>query len=238
MARHATAVDPVALRGVDPVIVDLRDGDSFPAVRGASVRYSRFVGMMKFLLPAFAAALMGLVVVWPRLDPTATRFRVGYSEVAPADIENPQMVAARYTGVDSADRPFTVTADTATQVAADSPLVDLDTPQSDITLADGSWVTLSALAGMYNQNTHDLELRDEVNLFHDAGYEFHTSSAHIDLKRATAHGDAPVDGQGPFGHIRSQGFRVLERGKTVVFTGPARLVLQPRAADAFRGPVP
>jgi lipopolysaccharide export system protein LptC len=191
--------------------------------------------MMKFLLPAFAVVLMGLVVIWPKLDPGAARFRIGYSTIAPADIENPRMVAARFTGVDAADRPFTVTADTATQVAADSPLVDLDNPHADIVLANGSWVALSAPAGTYNETTHDLELRQQVNLFHDGGYEFHTASAHIDLKAGTAHGDVPVEGQGPFGHIASEGFRVLERGKTVVFTGRARLVTHPGGTSSLPG---
>jgi lipopolysaccharide export system protein LptC len=202
-------------------------------VRRASVRYSRFVGMMKFLLPAFAVVLIGLVVAWPQLDPGGGGFRVGYSAIGPADIENPRMVAARYTGIDAADRPFAVTADTATQIAADSPLVDLDNPQADVTLANGSWVALSALTGTYNQKTHDLELRQQVNLFHDAGYEFHTPSAHIDLKEASAHGDAPVEGQGPFGHITADGFRVLDRGKTVIFTGQARMVIHPGATGAL-----
>lgn len=205
---------------------------SSPAQR-VSVRYSQFVGAMKVFLPAIAVTLIALVVAWPHLQPGKERFRLGLAAVAPGDVENPRMVNPRFTGTHGL-RPFSVTAKTATQLGPDLGLIELERPQADLTLADGSWVALSSLAGTYNQETQDLELRNQVNLFHDAGYEFHTASAHIDLRNGIAYGDSPVTGQGPAGHLTSEGFRVLDRGKTTLFTGRARLVVYPGASGVER----
>lgn len=228
MGRETLATHDSRGREHRPVDRGRESGGQVSSAPRASVRYSRFVGAMKLLLPAVAAALIGLVIVWPQMQPGSTPLRLGVAAVAPADTENPRMVNARFTGTDGVDRPFTVTAEAATQLGPDSALVGLERPQADLTIADGSWVVLTSLTGTYNQETNDLELRDEVNLFHDAGYEFHTTSAHIDFRSGNAYGKAPVQGQGPFGLLNSEGFRVLDRGKTVIFTGPARLVIHPR----------
>ncbi len=196
------------------------------SARPVNVRYSRFVGAMKVLLPAIAVTLIGLVIAWPHLQPGNERFRLGFAAVAPGEVENPRMVNARFTGTDGV-RPFTVTALTVTQLGPNSGLIELERPQADLTLEDGSWVALSSLTGTYNQEAHDLELRDQVKLFHDAGYEFHTATAHIDLRNGIAYGDAPVAGQGPAGLLNSEGFRVLDHGRAILFTGRARLIIYP-----------
>ncbi len=72
-----------------------------------------------------------------------------------------------------------------------------------------------------------LHLDGEVDLFHDTGFEMHTPSATVDLKNGTAAGDQPVRGHGPTGALNAAGFRILDGGKRILFTGKARLVLSP-----------
>ena len=62
-------------------------------------------------------------------------------------------------------------------------------------------------------------------MFHDQGYEFQTATARVDLENSTASGDEPIDGQGPFGILKAQGFRVLESGERIFFVGPATLTV-------------
>ena len=97
-------------------------------------------------------------------------------------------------------------------------------------MTGGTWVALRSSTGTYNQTSKELDLRGDVNLFHDKGYEFQTARAHLSLRDGIAHGEDPVEGQGPFGHLTSAGFRITEHGKYVVFTGPAHLTLYPKAA--------
>lgn len=193
--------------------------------------YSRFANAMRFALPAVAAAIMVVVVAWPQLVEQPKRFSLGVSKVTINDSGGQQIVNARFTGTDRDDQPFTITADTASQPVKNPGIVDLAFPKADLAQKDGSWIALSAETGLYNKKSQVLDLKGGVNLFHDAGYELHTATARVELDRGVASGADPVSGQGPFGTLNSGGFRILDRGKRLIFTGKSRLVLYPAGKD-------
>lgn len=187
--------------------------------------YSRFVGAMKIVLPALAVGIVLLVLVWPRVMPDESRFRIGLSDLTPESADTLSMVNPRFQGRDRQDRPFSIVARKATQAAQNADTVKLDQPKADITLADGAWVALTARSGVYHRDTKTLDLNGNISLFHDRGFELRTTEAHIDLRTGNAHGDAPVQGQGPAGTLKAQGFRLENGGETIVFTGRSRLTM-------------
>lgn len=219
--------ETTAARAADQIAGHAKDPTHFDSARKASSRYTRFVYLMRFVLPAVALALVVLVIGWSQTEGGKTRFRLNFASVAPEGSNTLAMVKPRFTGIDGGERPYTVTANAANQVAVGSSLVDLDNPVADVTLGDGTWIALRSTEGTYDQETRELELRGDVNLFHDQGYEFQTSSAFLNLQDGKAYGRAPVQGQGPFGLLKSDGFQVAEHGKVVFFTGRAVLLLYP-----------
>jgi lipopolysaccharide export system protein LptC len=190
-------------------------------------RYSRFVGMAKRLLPLLAVGLLILVAVWPRLD---IHFD-GLSLVPKTDprlAHDLRMLHTRYSGVDRENRPFILTADAAEQLSNDiNDLIGLEGPKADMTTQRGGWFEADAYTGTYQPQSKVLDLFGEVALYSDRGDEFHSDSAQVDMAHNTAQGDERVTGQGPFGHIVADGFRMLDRGATIIFTGHANLVLEP-----------
>jgi len=192
--------------------------------KAPSPGYSRFVGLMRLLLPAIALALAGVVVAWPELYRGREGFRLSFAEIRPQD-DGLTMSNARYVGKDSNERPFMITAESAVQDVTDGKRVELRTLQADITLTDGTWVTLSADRGIYRQDTQRLELSGSVNIFSDRGFEFHTERARIDLAAGTAEGDDPVRGQGPFGLLEADGFRMTGMGRSILFPANVRLTI-------------
>jgi lipopolysaccharide export system protein LptC len=200
------------------------------AVPGAG--YSRFVALMKFVLPAVAAGLLLLVIAWPRLQPGVERLRLGIPKVDVSDASDFRMLNAHYSGIDRQNRPFTITAETARQMSGKDDLVALEAPKGDMTLQSGSWLAVTADTGTYQSHAQKLDLFGHVDLFHDRGYEFRTDSAYVDMAAGTAEGDKPVEGQGVFGTITAQGFRLIDRGATIVFTGKSHLVLEPHPGGA------
>lgn len=193
--------------------------------------YSRFVTLSKFLLPVAASILVALVVVWPRLQSDENRFRMGFTSLSLGGTEEPNMINPRYVGIDSDGRPFTVTADLARTVLKDGSIVELEFPKADLAFKDGSWLMLSSETGRYHRLSNILDLAGGVNLFHDSGLEFRTAKAQINLPKGLAHGTDPVQGQGPFGDIRSQGFRFLREDRVIHFTGKARLTIYPNSKE-------
>lgn len=196
--------------------------------------YSRFVSMSKLLLPVVAALLIGLIVVWPHVKAVEKQFRMGFASLDVDASEDPSLVNPRYTGANSEGRFFSITADLARTPPADKEVIDLEQPKADLTLEDGTWVVLTAESGIFYRDANTLDLIGNVNVFHDSGYEFSTASAQIDLKTGTASGAEPVEGQGPFGDLQAEGFRMTGKGNTIYFTGKATLFLHPGIGAGFK----
>src|SRR6185312_2078985 len=110
-------------------------------------------------------------------------------------------------------------ADVARQKPKLDGLITLERPKGDLTTASGSWLELSASTGLYQPQPQLLDLFGEVGLYQDKGNEFHSATAHVDMAAGTAEGDDPITGQGPFGNVTAEGFRILDRGDTIIFTG-------------------
>ena len=184
---------------------------------------------MKFVLPVLALGLVTLLVVWSQDKDQDKGFRLGASSLKVEDVAGQKLINARYTGIDSRDRPFTVTAENLSQADKDADLVDLKEPKADVVLTGSSWAALSAPTGQYSRKERILHLAGGVSLFHDGGYEFQTARAVIDIGNNAARGDDPVDGHGPFGILQASGFRVESGGERIHFTGRAKLVVYPGA---------
>ena len=189
--------------------------------------YSRFVQMMKVLLPVVAALLIILILVWPYLRSEDLRFRLSFAALTANQNEDPSMVNPRFLGIDKENKAYSITADLARNLAAGSSSVELEMPKADITLDDGTWLVLTAKSGIFRQAKKNLDLTGAVNLFHDSGYEFKTSKAVIDIQKGVASGSEAVRGHGPFGEMQGEGFRLFDKGKTIIFTGKSKLVFFP-----------
>lgn len=193
--------------------------------RGAE-RYSRLVSALKVALPTLAVVLLTLVVLWPQLsaDPDSAS-PLSYARLTAPQQKTQSMQKAEYHGFGKNGLPFTVSADQARENAPGSQLIDLSNPKADITLRSGAWVLLEADAGQYDQVGQTLVLEGAVNMFHDAGYEMHTSRLMIDISAGEATGPEPVTGRGPRGQIDGQGLRITGNGSVVTVTGKSRLLL-------------
>jgi len=184
---------------------------------------------MKIVLPAIALLLIVLIVAWPHLNVTDARFRIGFADMTVRVAEDPAMLNPRYVGSDKDNQPYSVTADIARRLAESAENIELDAPKADILLKDNTWLVLSANRGVYKREDEALDLLGSVILYHDSGYEFLTEKAKIDLEKSSAEGQDPIRGQGPFGTIEAEGFRMIDRGKTIFFTGKSRLEVYPGA---------
>lgn len=186
--------------------------------------YSRFVAGMKILLPFLALGLVALIVIWPRFKSDDT-FRIGFSSVRLSGSSEPGVDNARYIGTDENRQPYSITADLA-RIEPDG-MYSLEMPKADLTLEDGTWLVLTADTGRFRQGEQELELEGGVNLFHDTGYEIVTEELNVDLARNVAQSNMPVAGHGPFGELKSQGLKLIDKGRIIYFTGPAQLILYP-----------
>jgi lipopolysaccharide export system protein LptC len=189
-----------------------------------SDRYSRRVGALKVILPGAGFGLLAVALLWPNIVPPASTGRL-LPRIGADAVQRHEMAAPKFVGSDEKNRPFQVEAKSARLAHAKSDNVKLELPKASMTLESGNWVAVTAERGEFNQRTQLVTLDGDVNVFHDANYVFRTEHATIDSAARTAWGNKPISGTGPKGTIEAEGFRILDKGQTVLFTGKAKVVL-------------
>ena len=183
--------------------------------------------------------LLTLVAIWPRLGPLLESVRLAFPVIDLREARDLRMLNPRYAGVDRFNRPYVITAAIGRQVPNRDDLMSLEHPRAEMTLRRGALVVVTAATAIYQSQAELLDLFDDVNLVHENGTRFVTKTAHVDVSANTAEGHDPVSGRGPSGDIDAQGFRILDKGDTVIFTGKSNLLLKgskPSAQPAVSPP--
>jgi lipopolysaccharide export system protein LptC len=209
-----------------------------PRGRVGTDRYSRVVALLKRLLPVIGAALLLLVAAWPRLAPLIESVRLAASTIDLREARELKMIDPRYTGTDRLNRPYVVTAAVGRQAPDRSGLMSLEKPHAVMVVHGGAKVVLTAATGVYQSQAQLLDLFGDVTLTHQNGTRFVTQRAHANVAADTAEGDDPVAGHGPSGDIWGQGFRVLDKGDTILFTGRSHAILKGTGAGKPAAPPP
>lgn len=197
------------------------------AVESVNPGYSRFVSMMKVGLPIIALLLVVMVLAWPRLQTSSESFQLTFASIGEDEGGATGMLNARFVGTDADNRPYVITASTASQSNASGDVITLNMLQADMTLSSGTWVTMTADKGMYYRIADRLELVGPVDVFSDLGYEFHTGDTTIDLAASGAESRHAVSGQGPFGVLTARSFRFTDKGRRMFFDGDVKLTIDP-----------
>jgi lipopolysaccharide export system protein LptC len=226
---------------------------------------SNWLLALKIGLPLIAVVCVAYIVVWSRVQLRNNAINpIEATSNAAKPTSDVTVNKVKYDGVDSKNRPFSITAEAATQpdnstaqnananpapaaaasanqtqtqpaVPKPDSVVNLKQIVADMTMTDGAWVAVTADSGVYDRDSSVVDLSGNVTLFHDTGLQFQTDAAKVDLKNDTAQGDQPVEGQNPDGTLAAEGFQVLNDGRTVVFTGRAYMKIYPTSKPTTQG---
>jgi lipopolysaccharide export system protein LptC len=189
---------------------------------GGLARRRWFIITSKFLLPATAALLLASIALWPEFNRVTDHARLTFSSLH-VSVDGARVTNAHYNGMDERGRPYTVTASTATQRGADQ--IDLNTPNADMTLENGSWINVKSKQGVFMRKAQQLDLSDDVVLYRDDGTTMRTAVATVEMKAGAASGAAPTHVEGPFGTIDATGFTTVDKGAAIQFWGPVKVIL-------------
>jgi lipopolysaccharide export system protein LptC len=188
------------------------------------------VTRLRVVLPAASAFILLGLCIWPVLHRDKILSKA-LKQVPDIMIEN-----LNYAGTDSKNQPYSISAGKAIKPAGTTDLYDLERPQAEITLDNGSWVSGKSLFGRYDKENNHLWLGGDVQIFHDKGFQFTTDELQADLNERMAWGEKPVLIQGGFGEIRGLGFRLLDSGNVMVIKGPAKAYLNLHGSQASDKP--
>jgi lipopolysaccharide export system protein LptC len=185
-------------------------------------RRRHVIVLAKWVLPVVALALLGTIAAWPEVERIEAGARTAASRFS-GDVTAARVTDARYHSVDVHGRPYTVTATIALQDGPER--INLTMPKGDVTLQNGTWLMVKAKQGVFMQHRNLLDLSHDVTLYRDDGTTMLTQSASLDMVRGAAAGAEPVHAEGPFGTLDAAGFTATDKGTSIEFAGPAKLVL-------------
>jgi lipopolysaccharide export system protein LptC len=187
-------------------------------------RYTRFVVFSKWFLGVVSLLAITLLIAWPLLTRDSGGVRVSFvmQEGKPGESTlAPVMNKPRYEGTDDKGQKYTITADKAIQRS--TILIGLENVVADMFTASGAWLSLTAKAGEFHDDTKLLYLSGGVMLYHEDGYNFTTERVEINTNTSEARGDLAVQGQGPMGNLLATGFEIKDNGSRILFGGKGRV---------------
>lgn len=189
-------------------------------------KYSRVIKRIQFILPLIALILILTIMNWNRFENEAiTPIQERAQEIVKANIGKNELIHPEFKSIDDKNQPFTLTADRATQNDDDQDLILLEQPNGELKMNSGEIISIHSKEGTYSQNTQNLFLSDTVELYYDQTYEMNTEQLYIDMKDRKAWTDVDVSGQGPRGTLEAKGMKAQSLDDSIIFTGPAKLVL-------------
>lgn len=197
-------------------------------------QYSRFVGIMKIALPLAALAILLAVIVASINSQDAGNVSIFFTSTTgvPGELH---MIKPKFTGFDSKNQPYSLTAETAIQDKEDDTLVHLETVAGELSAKidddslialDQPLVTLSATGGLLDSEDQLLTLTGSVTVASKGDYLLRTQEAVFDFGNDVISGDRPVSVEGIVAKITADRFELFDSAQTIVFRGRVKTFIK------------
>jgi lipopolysaccharide export system protein LptC len=209
--------------------VQNRGGDYLrrnPDLKRASGRtYTRFVRLMRLMLPLVALGILAIVLAWPRMTIDTALLEETSIEL-PQTIGRNELTSPVFESRDQKDQPFRITAKRAIQGEENDALVVLDTPNGVVQLRDGAVLNVNAEKGAYREDVQRIFLEGAVDVDYDGQYRLQSPTLHMDMKSSDAWSEDKVFISGEMGEVRAAGMEARNDQGLLIFKGPATLILK------------
>jgi lipopolysaccharide export system protein LptC len=226
--RQAIAEPLGAAAGARPSLRDWSQRTRATAVQ--SLRYSFFVTVMKRTLPVAVVVIVGAVIAYSVAPRRPDRVALNWQQLG-AIHNDLTMTKPRLTGTDAKGNPYTITVAEAIQNPKDPHQVSMRQVEADMQYNGGqNWASATAADGFFDMDAGSLKLGGGISLYTDSGYELHTKSAHVDLKKSLFTGQEKVKGHGPLGNLSADRFQIDRLNKQIHLSGHVHMIMYPKKA--------
>ena len=177
----------------------------------AARKHSARIKVMRYMLLAICAGLAAYLIY-----EFATQNTSPFIEDNPT--ESVKMSFPRYSGRTTDGLPFYLTAESATRTLSNKTEVALIKPVLEFIREDGAEASLVvAETGTYDDVNKILNLRTDVDLDTDDGYNCKTTHARIFAKEKRIEGDERIECDGNFGIVNGNAFEINDNYRVFVF---------------------
>ncbi|MCJ2184294.1 LPS export ABC transporter periplasmic protein LptC [Novosphingobium sp. 1949] len=187
--------------------------------------HDRLVSFLAKALPAAIGVVAAVMILVPLSPRGEVSFLLDRNKVAVTK-DRIAVDNAAYRGKDRNGRDFTVTAGTAVQKSAETPVVEMFDLAARIALNDGPG-TIKAPRGKYNYDNDTLDVDGPVDFAASDGYRMTANNVAVDIATKSAQGSGGVEGQVPSGTFKADTMHADLEGRTVTLEGNAKLRMTP-----------
>lgn len=188
------------------------------------VRYSTHI---QIALPFLALTIVMAGLIWPLLDGEVVRMPVGRAPITSHRTDYASLERPRLSGLDRADRPYSLAAERAIQRGRDDTVIDLKAPRIELMARNGRRIEVSADIGRFDRTERHMDFQGHVTARDSRGNTMVAERLRVDPRAGSMTSDRPVRGAGPDGEVDAEGLEVRGNGERVIFTGRVRLLLLP-----------
>jgi lipopolysaccharide export system protein LptC len=207
----------------------------------AAMRHSRRVRFLRRALPITCIAAIVGPVAWGIVAPFARSLpdvTVGRASVSGSRIT---MEAPKLSGFKKDQKSYEVTAKEAIQDIKTPTVVELNLLVARMEQERNSFARLTSDWGRFDQTADRLDLKGNVRVRTDSGYEVDMLSARVDMKSGNVVSTEPVKVRSQTGTIEADRVEVKDNAAHVIFEGRVKSVFiqtddQQGPADGARKP--
>ena len=186
--------------------------------------YSVFIKILKYSLLALSIIIVFLVIYNNNFNKeekvsNEILFEEKNFQSITQVLQNPTFL-----GIDKKEQPFKVMAQKATRFKKSPEIFNLEKPTGEIDSGNQKFY-LEGDEGIFNKEIQQLYVKGNVKLNDENNMEFNTSEIYFDFKKEILLGEKKVEGKKENSYIVSEGFRILENGEKIFFTGKTKLIL-------------
>lgn len=190
----------------------------------AAIRHSARVRTLKRLIPAGALLAFAIVVGISLINPFRS---IGGLSMGPVSLSGSKitMDTPKLKGFRDGNLPYELSAAAATQDITKPDEVELQTINGRVSLGGDDFALIDAGTGVYDSKKEFMDLKGDVRVRTNAGYDARLSSATIDFKNGLVVSNEPVTVATNEGTISADRLDISENGKHIVFEGRVQAVM-------------
>ena len=188
------------------------------------MNYSVFIKSLKYILLLFSVSILILVVYNNNpIEKEKIYSDFSYNE---SDFQSVRQVLRKptFVGIDNKNQPFKVMAYKATRLKQEPNIFNLEKPTGEINTGKEKFF-LSGDKGIFYKNVEQLKVKGNVKFKNGKEMTFTTSEMYFDFKKEILSGNKRVNGKRNNSIIVSEGFKILNNGEQIFFTGKTKLKL-------------
>ena len=188
------------------------------------MNYSVFIKSLKYILLLFSVSILILVVYNNNpIEKEKIYPDFSYNE---NDFQSVRQVLRKptFVGIDNKNQPFKVMAYKATRLKQEPNIFNLEKPTGEINTGKEKFF-LSGDKGIFYKNVEQLKVKGNVKFKNGNEMTFTTSEMYFDFKKEILSGNKRVNGKRNNSVIVSEGFKILNNGEQIFFTGKTKLKL-------------